>query len=101
MLILIIMVILKFFAVSSANWFITLIPLMLIIFMKLFIFVKEMFKDVWGNISIICNNLLIILGILIVLKLVGVSELSWILTILPLIVVFILKSIFYIKNHGK
>jgi len=101
MLILIIMVLLKVFAVSSANWYITLLPLFVILFMKLFVLVKEVITDFSTNLVTIYSNLWIVQAILIVLKLIQVSELPWLLTIIPLIVVFILKSIIFIRNYGK
>lgn len=101
MLILIIMVLLKVFAVSSANWYITLLPLFVILFMKLFVLVKEVIKDLAANLVTIYSDLWIIQSILIVLKLIQVSELHWVLTIIPLCLVFILKSIIFIRNYGK
>ena len=101
MLILIIMVLLKVFAVSSANWYITLLPLFAIIFMKLFVFVKEVITNFSLNLATIYNNLWIIQTIMILLKLIQVSELHWVLTIIPLCLVFILKAIIFIRNYGK
>ncbi|PKP20736.1 MAG: hypothetical protein CVU04_03260 [Bacteroidetes bacterium HGW-Bacteroidetes-20] len=101
MLILIIMVLLKVFAVSSANWYITLLPLFVILFMKLFVLVKEVIKDLAANLVTIYTDLWIIQSILIVLKLIQVSELHWVLTIIPLCLVFILKSIIFITNYAK
>jgi hypothetical protein len=101
MLIQIIMMLLKVFAVSSANWYITLLPLFVILFMKLFVLVKEVITNFSANLVTIYSNLWIVQSILIVLKLIQVSELHWLLTIIPLIVVFILKSIIFIRNYGK
>lgn len=101
MLIQIIMMLLKVFAVSSANWYITLLPLFVIIFMKLFVLVKEVITNFSTNLVTIYSNLWIIQSILIVLKLIQVSELHWVLTIIPLCIVFILKSIIFIRNYGK